>query len=189
MPVKKINSYQKKGSVAVIALVLFLLAGSAVVIVRKTGQKKVVPAPTSAPVVVPVEVTGVPTLSFNTEPGEISAGQDFDLVLAVNPSGVEFHAFELYVTYDPAQVEPQTVVNPVADIISGFPLISANFDENRAMITVIGTRTGDAFAGSSKEEIARIKLKSKVASAAELDFSYTEASKLGNKLTPEKSSY
>src|SRR3989338_3122634 len=51
--------------------------------------------------------SGVPSLSYAIVPESVQAGQNFDLILQVNPNNATFNAFELYISYDPTKVEFQ----------------------------------------------------------------------------------
>lgn len=127
-----------------------------------------------------------PTLSFVKEPQTVKSDQNFDLVLKVNPNDAEFHAFELYVSYDPLKVDFQEGVNLSDNIVSPYPLIISSIDPSTKTVSVVGTRISGPFTGDTDVEIARIKMKRKAAPSESLSFSWGENTKLGDKLRIEK---
>ena len=168
---------KQAGEGGLILLIILTIIGGSVLYFRKSA-KPTAPQPKAAP--------GVPTLTFASDPPIVNPGDDFNLILKVNPNGAEFHAFELYAKYDPTKAEPQDSVNPSANIVSSYPLIISTIDSANATITLIGTRTGSSFSDNQDQEVARVKLKKKADTQGNLNFTWDENSKLGNKLELEK---
>lgn len=128
---------------------------------------------------------GVPTLSYSVDPATLQAGQNFDLVLKVNPNGATFFAFELYTNFDPTKVEFQNMNNLNLNITSSHSLINYSIDTASNLITIIGTKTGNGFAGNSDMELARVKMKTKTGAAGDINFTWATSTKLGNNLNKE----
>ena len=161
-----------RGSAGIVLIILSLIFGSAVLIQRSQVKHKATP--------------GVPALYFAREPQTARSDQNFDLVLKVNPNGAEFHAFELYIRYDPLKVDFQEEVNLSDNIVSPYPLIISSIDPSTKTVSVVGTRTSGPFTGDTDVEIARVKMKHKPDASGSLTFSWEENTKLGDKLTIEK---
>ncbi|OGK27767.1 hypothetical protein A3C28_03895 [Candidatus Roizmanbacteria bacterium RIFCSPHIGHO2_02_FULL_39_9] len=134
----------------------------------------------------PRATAGVPSLSFATEPTSAEAGQNFDLVLKVNPNGSSFYAFELYFNYDPTKVEFQNSTQLEQNITSGFLIGQSSVDTTNHKITLLGAKPSTPFSGTAEQEIARIKLKLKESAAGEYQFNWLENTKLGTNLNIEK---
>lgn len=153
----------------VILLIIFTILGGAFFI-RYTGTR-IKAAP------------GVPSLFYAIEPDPIQAGQNFDLVLKVNPNGATFNAFELYTTFDPAKAEFQDMANLANNISSPYILINSSIDTTNNLITIIGTRTGDSFSGTADQEIARVRMRVLADATGDLNFIWdNNNTKVGNKI-------
>ena len=163
-------SYLNKVRLFLVFVILLIIASA--VIVRESRQTKT-----------QVAVPNIPSLSFALEPQTVKAGENIDLILQVDPNGVEFHAFELYFTFDPYQVELQNPDNAAQNISSEFPLIRSDVDSTAGKITMIGTRLGTPFIGSENLEIGRIRLKTKRNSLGVGTFQWDEQTKLGSNLS------
>ena len=173
-PKYKFKEFQQSGVGAITLLILFSLIAGSVILVKRNSFRPKVPS-------------GVPILSFTVDPAATGPGQNFDLVLKVNPNQAEFHAFELYLSYDPLKADFQEGVNLSANIASSYPLIISTIDPSTKIISVVGTRLRDPFIGNEDVEIARIKMKRMSGTSGGLPFSWGENTKLGDKLTLEKS--
>ena len=165
--------FSEAGARAVVLLILLAIVAGSVVFLKKNSAR-------------PKATPGVPLLLFSTAPDQVGSGQDFDLILKVNPNGAEFHAFELYSSFDPLKVEFQDSVNLSANISSPYTLIVSSIDILNPTISIIGTQTGNPFTGNEDVEIARVKMKKKPDSKDRLIFSWDENTKLGNKLPIQK---
>lgn len=163
----------QSGVGAVFLLILLSIVAGSVVFLKKNSAR-------------PKATPGVPILLFSEVPAHVGSGQDFDLILKVNPNGAEFHAFELYSRYDPLNVEFQDSVNLSANITSPYSLIVSSIDTVDPTISIIGTQTGNPFAGNEDIEIARVKMKKKTDIKGDINFSWGEGTKLGNNLQIEK---
>src|SRR3989344_3077184 len=128
---------------------------------------------------------GIPTLSFSTNPSTLQEGQNFDLMLQVNPNNASFYAFELYANYDPNQVEFQNPTNLGQNITSSFILIKSEVDTSTNTITVVGTKTGSAFSGSTNMELARVKMRVISGASGSVDFNWSGITKLGSNINKE----
>src|SRR3989338_1831110 len=123
-------------------LLIFSLIAGAVLLYRKIGIK-------------PKATAGVPKLTYSIEPVSVNANQNFDLVLKINPNNSSFYAFELYTSYDPGKVDFQNTADLSQNIVSNYLLTNRSVDPAANLITIIGTKTGTAFTGSTDQEIAR----------------------------------
>ena len=169
----KRNRFLNSGVGAIALLILFSLIAGSVILVKRNSTK-------------PKALYGVPILSFSLDSAAVGPGQNFDLILKVNPNQAEFHAFELYISYDALKVDFQEAANLSANIVSSYPLIVSSIDPSTKIISVVGTRLVDPFRGEAEVEIARIKMKRKSESLGSLSFSWGENTKLGDKLKIEK---
>ncbi|OGK25251.1 hypothetical protein A3D76_05430 [Candidatus Roizmanbacteria bacterium RIFCSPHIGHO2_02_FULL_37_9b] len=164
--------YQSGVGAVVLLIIISLIAGSVLLLKNKSSKPQALP--------------GTPILSFSTDPISVGSDENFDLVLKVNPNGAEFHAFELYAKYDLAKVDFQSQDDLSQNIASAYPLIISAIDTGNQTISVVGTRLGSAFTGSEDQEIARVKMKNISGSGAGLLFSWSEDTKLGDKIAFQK---
>ena len=169
---KNSSNSKFKFSGTLLLLLLTLLAG-ALFLYRKIGVK-----PKAAP--------GVPTLSFAIDPVSVTSSQNFDLILNVNPNNASFYAFELYTSFDPSKIEFQDNANLAQNITSTYLLVKSSVDTINNLITIIGTRTGSPFTGSSDIEIARVKMKVKANVSGDMVFNWGNNTKLGSNIAIEK---
>src|SRR3989344_5584460 len=169
MPNRSLISSKKTAIIVVILLTL--LAGS-IFFLREMGKRS-----KAAP--------GVPTLSYSTNPATLQPGQNFDLILNVNPNGASLFAFELYTAFDPLKVEFQNMTNLPQNITSQYLLVSSLVDSTNNMITITGTRTGSAFSGNANLEIARVKMKVKSGASGAINFNWNSNTKLGSDIAKE----
>ena len=176
--------FNNSGEGVIVLLILLSLVAGTVVLIKKNIPKPEVAIP--AVTQQEVTVSNMPVLSFAADPVPAGSGDTFDLILKVNPNGVDFHAFELYVGYDPAKVDFQDSAKPAANISSSYPLITSAVDSENTIISIIGTRTGSSFSGSKETELARVKMKKKADVADEIAFFWGETTKLGNRLPLQK---
>lgn len=128
---------------------------------------------------------GTPSLSFAVVPGTVQPGQNFDLLLNVNPNNVSFNAFELNISYDPTKVEFQNTSNLSLNIGSYYPLITASVDTTNNIITVVGAKVGSPFSGSNGTMLALVKMKAKSGASGNMNFSWLSNTNLGQKIAKE----
>ncbi len=134
----------------------------------------------------PKATAGVPSLFFETNPTTLQASANFDLSLKVNPNNTSFNAFELYITYDSSKVEFQNVSNQAESLNSSYLLVTKTVDATNNLITLIGTKTGTPFSGSTAVELAKVAMKVKAGVSGDIVFSWGANTKLGDNLTIEK---
>src|SRR3989344_4001233 len=156
------NRFNFTGNIFLLLLVLIL---GAVLVYRKIGIK-------------PKATAGVPRLTYSIEPANVNANQNFDLVLKINPNNSTFYAFELYTSYDPGKVDFQNTADLSQNITSNYLLTNRSVDSTANLITIVGTRTGSAFTGSTDQEIARVKLQVKSGATGDLLFNWGTNTKL-----------
>ena len=169
---KNSSNSKFKFSGTLLLLLLTLLAG-ALFLYRKIGIK-----PKAAP--------GVPILSYAVDPTPLASGQNFDLILKVNPNGASFYAFELYTSFDSTKVEFQNAADPAQNISSSYLLVKSEVDSVNNLITIVGTRTGSPFSGSSDLPIARVKMRVKAGVSGDVVFNWGNNTKLGSNIAIEK---
>src|SRR3989344_492100 len=156
---------------AIIIVVLVTLLAGSIFLLRQGRRSKATP--------------GVPTLFYSTEPGSLQSGQNFDLVLKINPNGATLYAFELYTIYDPQKVDFQNTTILAQNISSQFILINSTVDTANNIISITGAKTGSAFPSSSNTEIARVKMKVKSGVLGDVGFSWGGNTKVGSNLNKE----
>jgi|SRR3989344_1247399 len=183
---QKRKLFNQSGVGAIVLLIILSLIAGSVVLLKKNSSKPTVITPTLIPSQEVVNNSNEPILSFSTDPLSVEPGQSFDLILKLNPMGKEFHAFEFYAGYDPAEADFQDEANLSANISSSYQLIISAVDTVNPRISVVGTKLGSSFSGSEDVEIARVKMKKKPEAQGNLTFSWLEDTKLGNKLTLQK---
>lgn|SRR3989344_37898 len=165
--------YSKFKTKNLLLLILLSLLLGSILLTRKIGIR-------------PRAVAGVPSLSFVLEPGTVNSGDNFDLVLKVNPNNASFYAFELYAGFDPGKVEFQDNTNLSQNITSPYLLANAAVDNANNIVTVLGTRTGSPFSGSVDQEIARVKVRVKAGASGDMNFSWSTNTKLGSNIQTDK---
>lgn len=133
----------------------------------------------------PKATAGVPSLFFATNPSSLPAGGNFELLVKTNPNGASFHAFELYISYDPTKVEFQNSDLP-QNIISSYNLVIRSVNTQNNTITIVGVRTQTPFSGSFEQEIAKVLMRVKPGALGNTSFTFGEASKLGDGLSVER---
>jgi len=158
--------YQTGSASLILFLVLSLVAASVVVVKKNSNKKSQINSPAQSAV-------NSPTLSFSADPIAPSVNQDFNLLVYANPAGKDFHAFELYFTYNTQAVE-------ALEVTSSYPLINSTIDPSTGTVTIIGTRTGSPFSGTENQEVARVRMTKKSDQALKLE--WRQHTKLGNKI-------
>lgn len=122
---------------------------------------------------------GLVTLSMQADPATINPGDNFDLIVKTNPQGSSFYAFEIYIAYNPDQIEPQ----------SGYPgniKTSNTLIPNTSITTpsytfpLVGIKPMTPFSGTTDQEIARIPLRVKSTATGPVIFTITNTSKIGD---------
>jgi len=166
----KIKILFKPKSVVIIFTVIFSTLFAVYLILSQTGTRIKAAA-------------GVPTLFYTISPASVRPGQNFDLILMVNPNGASFNAFELYTNYDPAKVDFQNTANLSANIISTYVLINSTVDQGNNIITIIGTKTGLPISGSANREIARVKMKVNNSAEGDMFFNWSGGTKIGSNIS------
>ena len=129
--------------------------------------------------------SGTPSLSFSIAPGTVSPGQNFDLRLNVNPNNAIFNAFELYINYDPTVVEFQNTSNLSLNIGSAYPLIVASVDTTNNLISIVGTKSGAGFTGTTNIMLALVKMRVKSNASGTMNFYWNPNTNLGQRLTKD----
>ncbi|OGK25517.1 hypothetical protein A3D76_06110 [Candidatus Roizmanbacteria bacterium RIFCSPHIGHO2_02_FULL_37_9b] len=163
--------FTSKKSLLIVVALLSLLAGTIFFLREMRKRSRAAP--------------GIPTLFYSVEPATVQSGQNFDLVLKVNPNGASFFAFELYTIYDPTLVEFQNNANLSQNITSSYILVKSSVDTTNNIINITGLRTGSAFTGSANLEIARVKMKVKSGVLGDINFFWDGNSKLGSNINKE----
>lgn len=159
------SSHMRTLRLGILAIIFFSILGGFFVLKERILQPKAGGGPV--------------TLSMQTDPATINPGDNFDLIVKTNPQGLSFYAFEIYIAYNPDQIEPQ----------SGYPgnIKTSNTLIPNTSITMpsytfplVGIKPMTPFSGTADQEIARIPLRVKPTATGSVTFTIANTSKIGD---------
>lgn len=129
---------------------------------------------------------GTPVLSFGTNPASPKAGENFELLIQVDPKNNDFHAFDLVISYDDTLVEPQNLADLTENITSSQEILKdtnpnlTNIDPAAKTIRIVGARLKEPFSSLSVIARVTVRVKPTVPAGSYEIFKWDEKTKLGD---------